>query len=89
MQKPIVWTKHAEQNLSEREIDRAVAEHTIREPEQITPNTPGRQIYMRRYHDNLLEKEMLLRVVLTETNAAIRVITLYKTSQIGRYLKES
>ncbi|MCZ7667405.1 MAG: DUF4258 domain-containing protein [Chloroflexi bacterium] len=88
MSKSIVWTKHAEQNLIDREIERPVAERTIREPEQITPDPPGRQIHMRRYSDALLHKEMLLRIVLAETDTAITVITLYKTSQIGRYFKE-
>lgn len=87
MSKPIIWTKNAEKNLVEREIDRSIVEYTIRQPEQTIPELPERQINMRRYHDSLLENEMLLRVVLAETDAAITVITVYKTSQIGRYLK--
>lgn len=87
MSKPIVWTKHAEQNLVDREIEQTLVEHTIRQPEQIVQDPPDRQICMRRYYDTQLRKEMLLRVVLAETDAAIVVITVYKTSQVGRYLK--
>ncbi len=42
---------------------------------------------MRRYFDQLLEQEMLLRAVTEETSAEIIVVTVYKTSRIDRYLK--
>lgn len=87
MAKPIIWTNHAEQNLVEREIERSVVEFVIRQPEQTVPEPPDRQIVMRRYFDELLAKEMLLRVVIAETNVAVTVITVYRTSQIRRYLK--
>ena len=87
MSKSIIWTKHAELNLVEREIERSLVEYTIRQPEQVVPEPPDRHVSMRRYQDTLLGKEMLLRVVLAETDVAITVITVYKTSQIGRCLK--
>ena len=43
---------------------------------------------MRRYHDTVLDQEMLLRVIIEETDSELIVVTAYKTSQIGRYLKE-
>jgi hypothetical protein len=88
MLKPIIWTKHAAQSLNEREIERSVVEKTIRQPEQTVTEAPDRQIHMRRYHDTLLHKEMLIRVVVAEAETTITVITVYKTSQIGRYLKQ-
>jgi hypothetical protein len=87
MAKPIIWTHHAEQNLAAREIERSTAEHTIRQPEKTIPEPPDRYINMRCYYDAVLEKEMLLRVVLAETDEAITVITVYKISQISRYLQ--
>ncbi|NJN84940.1 MAG: hypothetical protein HC802_23395 [Caldilineaceae bacterium] len=42
---------------------------------------------MRRYFDAFLQEEMLLRVVIEETESELAVITLYKTSQISRYLR--
>jgi hypothetical protein len=42
---------------------------------------------MRRYFDQVLQQEMLLRVVIEESGAEAVVITVYKTSQIARYLK--
>jgi len=42
---------------------------------------------MRRYFDAILQQEMLLRVVVEDTENELVVITLYKTSQIDRYLR--
>jgi len=43
---------------------------------------------MRVYFDPVLQKEMLLRVVVEETADELVVVTVYKTSQIDRYLKD-
>jgi hypothetical protein len=75
MLKPIIWTKHAAQNLVDREIERSIVEKAIRQPEQTIPEIPDRQIYMRRYQDALLQKEMLIRVIAAETETMITVIT--------------
>ncbi len=40
---------------------------------------------MRRYLDEVLEMEMLLRVIVEETDAEMVVVTLYKTSKFGKY----
>ena len=40
---------------------------------------------MRRYFDDVLQSEMLLRVVVAETDAEMAVITLYKTSKFTKY----
>ena len=40
---------------------------------------------MRRYFDEILQSEMLLRVVVEETEAETVVITLYQTSNFNKY----
>ena len=85
--KPIRWSPHAEKNLIDREIDRTEAEQTLAEPELVEPAQPSRQVLMRRYFDRLLQQEMLLRIVLEDAASERIVVTLYKTSQIGKYLK--
>jgi hypothetical protein len=85
--KPIRWTPHALQNLLDREIDRQEVEIAARQPEFVVDDPPGRQIFMRRYLDQILNKEMLLRVVIEENQNELVVVTIYKTSQIRRYLK--
>ena len=42
---------------------------------------------MRRYFDRPLERQTLLRVVMEESPHERAVITVYKTSQIAKYLK--
>ena len=85
----IIWLKHAEENLVEREILREVAEMTINSPELVVSDKIhlNRQVYMRRYFDELLQNEMLCRVVIEEGTDARLVVTMYKTSQIKRYFK--
>jgi len=40
---------------------------------------------MRRYFDEILETEMLLRVVVEETDMDLTVVTRYKTSKLAKY----
>ena len=85
--KPIRWTLHAMQNLLDREIERTEVDKTLAQPEFIAPGQFPRHIHMRRYFDSLLQREMLLRVIIEETIAEIVVVSVYKTSQIERYLR--
>lgn len=65
--KPVRWTPHALREIAKREIDRAEAELTLRQPDAIVPATPARQFYQRRYVDKTLNETMLLRVLVEET----------------------
>ena len=40
---------------------------------------------MRRYFDEIVGAEMLLRVVVEETDVELTVVTLYKTSKFAKY----
>lgn len=75
------------QSLVDREIAREEADRTIDTPKLVAPGQPPRQIFMRRYWDAVLQRDMLLRVVVEETEDERVVITVYKTSQIGKYLE--
>lgn len=85
--KPVRWSPHALQNLADREISRTAADKTLSQPEFIVPCQSPRLVYMRRYFDSLLQQEMLLRIIVEETINEIAVVSVYKTSQIDRYLK--
>lgn len=85
--KPVRWSNHAIQNLAEREIDRSEVELTMRNPEFTVSDPPAREVYMRRYVDRVLQQEMLLRVIAEQTETESVVVTVYKTSQLSRYLK--
>ncbi len=86
--KPVRFSDHVLANLTDHDIDRGEVEKTLAEPEAIEPGHEGEQVYMRRYHDTVLDQQMLLRVIIEESDSEIVVVTVYKTSQIGRYLKE-
>ena len=83
--KPIRWTAHARKKAAAREVSMAEIELTISRPDSIVSGQPPRRIFMRRYFDDVLRSEMLLRVVVEETDADMAVITLYKTSKFEKY----
>jgi hypothetical protein len=85
--KPLCWVDHSLKSLIDREIDRHEAELTITSPEFTEPDPPNREIRMRRYFDPILQQTLLLRVVVEEKPTDVVVITVYKTSQIARYLR--
>lgn len=83
--KPIRWSAHAQKKAAKREIDKTEVEQTVTQPDAIVPGQPPRSIFMRRYCDEILETEMLLRVVVEEADAELVVVTLYKTSKFRKY----
>jgi hypothetical protein len=87
--KPLRWTAHALQAIADREIDLREAEMTIASPELTAVDPPRRAVLMRRYFDHALDRQMLLRVVVEEAPRERVVVTVYKTSQINKYLRET
>ncbi len=82
----IRWTDHARQNLRDREIPPTEADKTLTDPELVVHGQVPRTVFMRRYHDSILGKEMLLRVVVEDTLTERVVVTVYKTSQVRKYM---
>ena len=83
--KPIRWTSHARKKIASREMSESEVQQTLRQPDSVAPGRPPRRIFMRRYFDEVLQAEMLLRVVVEETDEELAVVTLYKTSKFGKY----
>lgn len=81
----IRWTDHALGELNKREVSREEADRALSAPDRIIPGNAPREIYQRRYHDPLLNEEMLLRLVVEETEVEIVVVTVYKTSKLRKY----
>jgi hypothetical protein len=88
--KPIRWTKHAEEKLQYRDIDRDEVERTLEHPDAVVAVTsdPLRVVYQRRYSDEKIEAEMILRVVVEETPLELVVVTVYRSSRLGKYQGE-
>src|SRR5438270_255989 len=85
LMKPIRWSAHARKKAAKREISETEVEQTIMQPDSTMRSQPPRQILMRRYLNEVLETEMLLRVIVEETDAEMVVVTLYKTSKFRKY----
>ena len=83
--KPIRWSVHARKKAAKREVQENEVERTIARADSIVPSQWRRRIFMRRYFDTILETEMLLRVVVEETDTELTVVTLYKTSKFAKY----
>ncbi len=83
--KPIRWSAHARKKAANREVQENEVERTILRPDSIVLGQSRRRIFMRRYFDAILETEMLLRVVVEETDTQLTVVTLYKTSKFAKY----
>ena len=75
--KPVRWSPHAIDNLADREIDREAAEKTLANPEFVVPGQLPRLVLMGRYFDQVLQQEMLLRMVVGNTSTERIVITVY------------
>jgi uncharacterized protein DUF4258 len=85
--KPVRWSAHALKNLADREIPREEAEKTLLGPELALPARRPRRFLMRRYFDQRLQQQMLLRALVEETPSEDVVITVYITSKIDKYMK--
>ena len=83
--KPIPWSAHARKKAAKREVQENEVEGTIARRDSLVPGQWRRRIFMRRYFDAILETEMLLRVVVEETDTELTVVTLYKTSRFAKY----
>jgi len=80
------WSDHALSNLLDRRIDREEAEKVLRRPTATAEGRWGRTVLMGTYFDRELGERVLLRIVVEEAHDEPVVVTLYKTSRIGKYL---
>ena len=81
----IVITKHAVFEAQRRGIDIENIMSVIENPQQKLPSKKNRVVLQSKYHDNIEDKEMLLRVIVEEEESSIKVISVYRTSRIEKY----
>ena len=81
----IIITGHARFEAERRGITEELINSVIQAPQQKLPSKKGRVILQSRYRDTIENKEMLLRIVVSETTDAFTVLTVYKTSRISKY----
>jgi hypothetical protein len=69
--KPIRWTPYSRKKLDRRDVTESEVKKTVAQPDSVSPGKPPRKIFARRYFDQILQTDMLLRVVLEETETEI------------------
>ena len=84
----IFITAHAEEQVRQRNIAKEIVLDTVENPQQRVLATGGRQVYQSQYFDRAEEKQMLLRVIVATQSEYLIVISVYKTSKIGKYWLE-
>jgi hypothetical protein len=72
--------------MKRRGISRVSAEATIREPGQVVPSVKGREIYQSHIGKH---RRLLLRVIVKEDETAYHVVTVYKTTKVAKYWRDS
>lgn len=82
----VLFSDHAEFELSNRHIERAIVELVVTSPDAVRRGRLGRKIFQKLLFDPILDKSMLFRVIVDETEFPPLVVTVYKTSRIDKYL---
>ena len=77
-------TAHAAYEASRRGVTLDQIEAVVNQPQQIVPNAEGRKVYQSklRITDGRI---MLIRLVVEESDDGLVVVTVYRTSKIGKY----
>jgi hypothetical protein len=76
--------------MAARNISEDILLDTVHNPQQSLTVSEGRRIYQSRYFDTIEQKPMLMRIVVEPQGENLIVVSVYKTSRIGKYwLEES
>jgi len=79
------FSKHAEQQLKERNIEPELVRQTLENPEQVVAAGKNRKIAQRTYRRH--GRDFLLRVVFSEQGSP-EVVTMYWTSKVSKYRRK-
>ncbi len=80
--------EHARFEAERRGISEEFIRFVVANSQQKLASKKGRTIVQNRYQDKFENKEMLIRVIGTETTDMFTIITVYKTSKISKYWVE-
>ncbi len=79
-------SRHAEEELVRRGLDRAIIERTLVEPGQIVAEHGGRNCYQSLV--DFGDGRFLVRVIVVEHADTILVVTAYRTSRVAKYWRQ-
>ena len=84
--KEIKYSKHAEEQIKERNIKKTMVKRTLLQPHQIIQGQKGRKIAQKIY---IIEGQKFLhRVVFVEHKNFMEIITTYLTTKIIKYWRD-
>jgi len=83
--KEIQFSNHAEIQMNERNIDKAMVLETLKNPLKIVPSKKYRKIAQKIF--KIEDKDFLLRVIYEDYNSIIMVITAYFTTKIEKFIR--
>jgi len=81
------FSKHAREEMDRREIPESLVENILRNPEEIVDVVGNKKAYQS-IAASEAGKKYLVRVIVNDAVSPIKVITVYKTSKIGKYRRK-
>jgi hypothetical protein len=80
-----VLTEHARNRMTRRGISEADVRETLRSPESTSPVRPGRLVAQKSFAIGDPPRQYLIRVFVDVDRTPPEVVTVYRTSRIGKY----
>ncbi len=77
-------SRHAEKELNLRRIPRSLLDSVLRQPQQVLPTRGDKKIYQSQF-DFGGGKLFLVRAIVDDNVSPAVVVTVYRTSKIGKY----
>lgn len=81
-------SRHAQKEMERRGIPRNIVESIMQNPQQIVDEYSNKKAYQSIIKIEAL-KEYLVRVIVNDVSDPVKVITVYKTSKIAKYWRQS
>lgn len=80
-------SRHAREEIERRGIPLNVVEAVLQEPQQVVDEYGNKKAYQS-IMDIGAEKRYLVRVIVNESVAPAKVVTVYRTSKISKYWRQ-
>jgi hypothetical protein len=83
----IIYSRHAEEQLKERKLSKNLVSRILAKPDQVLAGQKGRRIAQAIVGEEGVE--FLVRVVYEEEGDITEVVTVYRTTKIKKYWRNS
>ena len=79
-------SQHAKIEIERRRIPLSLVESVLARPQQVVVGVKGTKVYQSQYDFD--GRMYLIRVIVDGTVEPVKVVTVYRTSKIGKYWRE-